>query len=114
MAGGAEITVVTKSGTNALHGSAFAFNNNAVLEAKNFFNKAAKPETDNNIDGATLGGAIKKNKLFFFGSWEQNIERLGYNALMTVATADQRAGDFSAYSSKTTIYDPATRLAGRL
>jgi hypothetical protein len=106
IAGGAEVTVVTKSGTNTLHGSAFAFNNNAVLEAKNFFNSGAKPETNDNIDGVTLGGPIKKNKLFFFGSWEANIERLGYNALMTVATADQRAGNFSAY--KTTIYDPAT------
>ena len=79
-----------------------------MLQAKNFFNSAKKPETNDNIDGVTLGGAIKKNKLFFFGSWEQNIERLGYNALMTVATADQRAGDFSAYSSRSTIYDPAT------
>jgi hypothetical protein len=106
LAGGAEVTVVTKSGTNQLHGSAFAFNNNAVLQAKNVFNNAKKPETNDNIDGVTLGGPIKKNKLFFFGGWEGNRERLGYNALMTVATADQRAGDFSAY--KATIYDPLT------
>jgi hypothetical protein len=108
LAGGAEVTVVTKSGTNQLHGSAFAFNNNAVLQAKNVFNNAKKPETNDNIDGVTLGGPIKKNKLFFFGGWEGNRERLGYNALMTVATADQRAGDFSAY--KATIYDPLTAI----
>ncbi len=106
LAGGAEVTVVTKSGTNQLHGSAFAFNNNAVMQAKNVFNTAKKPETNDNIDGVTLGGPIKKNKLFFFGGWEGNRERLGYNALMTVATADQRTGDFSAY--KATIYDPLT------
>ncbi|HYM11539.1 MAG TPA: TonB-dependent receptor [Bryobacterales bacterium] len=106
MAGGAEITVVTKSGTNELHGSAFAFNDNRVLRAKNFFNTGYKPESNDNIDGVTIGGPIKKNKLFFFGGWEGNRERLGFNQLMTVATPDQRAGDFSAY--KTTIYDPAT------
>jgi hypothetical protein len=106
MAGGVEVTLITKSGTNELHGSAFAFNNNAVAEAKNFFNSSAKPETNINIDGFTVGGPIKKNKLFFFQGWEGNRERQGYTALMTVATADQRAGDFSAY--KTTIYDPTT------
>ena len=106
MAGGAAVTVITKSGTNALHGSVFAFNDNAALRARNFFNNGHKPGSNDNIDGFTIGGPIKKNKLFFFQGWEGNRERLGYNALMTVATPDQRAGDFSAY--KATIYDPVT------
>jgi hypothetical protein len=106
LAGGAAITVVTKSGTNNLHGSAWAFHDNAALQAKNFFNTAAKPKNINNIDGVTLGGPIKKNKLFFFGGWEGVHERQGASQLLTVPTADQRLGDFSKYA--TTIYDPAT------
>lgn len=106
MAGGAAITVQTKSGTNEFHGSAFAFHDNQVLRAKNFFSPGDKPRSTKNIDGFTLGGPIAKNKLFFFGGWEGYRERLGFERTsMTVATADQRAGDFSAYN---TIYDPMT------
>src|SRR5262249_32712979 len=106
LAGGAAITVVTKSGTNEVHGSAWAFHDNAVLQAKNFFNTAAKPKNINNIDGVTLGGPIRRNKLFFFGAWEGVHERLGASQLLTVPTADQRAGDFSKYN--VALYDPNT------
>ena len=106
MAGGVEMNVVSKSGTNDLHGSAFAFNNNSFAGAKNFFNSGKKPLTNVNIDGFTVGGPIKKNKLFFFQGWEGTRERQGYTALMTVATADQRLGNFSAY--KAAIFDPGT------
>ena len=106
LAGGAAITVITKSGTNNFHGSAWAFNDTATLQAKNFFNTGAKPKNIVNIDGVTLGGPIKKNKLFFFGAWEGVHERQGATQLLTVPTADQRNGDFSAY--KAVIYDPLT------
>jgi hypothetical protein len=107
MAGGAAITVQTKSGTNELHGSAFAFHDNQRLRAKNFFSPGEKPRSTKNIDGFTAGGPIAKNKLFFFGGYEGYRERLGFERTsMTVATADQRAGDFSAYN--TTLYDPLT------
>ncbi|MCC6590300.1 MAG: TonB-dependent receptor [Bryobacterales bacterium] len=108
-AGGAAITVITKSGTNGLHGSAWALHDNARLQAKNFFNSGDKPSNINNVDGLTLGGPIKKNKLFFFGAWEGVHERLGATQLLTVPTADQKQGDFSRYN--TTIYDPATGAA---
>jgi hypothetical protein len=108
MAGGAAITVNTKSGTNDLHGSAFMFHDNSVFGAKNFFFKDPKtPKSLVTIPGFTAGGPIKKNKLFFFGGWEGTRERLARNALFTVPTADQREGDFSRYPN-TTIYDPAT------
>jgi hypothetical protein len=106
MAGGAAITVITKSGTNELHGSAWAFHDNAALQAKNFFNTSAKPKNIDNIDGVTLGGPIRHNRLFFFGAWEGMHERLGASQLLTVPTSDQRQGDFSRYS--TVIYDPNT------
>ena len=109
LAGGAAITVITKSGTNNFHGSAWAFNDNARLQAKNFFNTAAKPKNINNVDGVTLGGPIKRNKLFFFFGWEGVHERQGATTNLTVPTADQRQGDFSKYN--TVIYDPNTGSA---
>jgi len=107
MAGGVSVTVATKSGTNAYHGSAFAFHTNNTLYAKNFFFTDPKaPKNIVNIDGFTLGGPIKRNRLFFFGDWEGMRERKNALRLTTVATPDQRAGDFSAYN--TPIHDPAT------
>jgi Carboxypeptidase regulatory-like domain/TonB dependent receptor-like, beta-barrel len=106
LAGGAAITVITKAGTNDLHGSAWAFHDNAVVQAKNFFNNAGKPKNIVNIDGGTLGGPIRRNKIFFFGGWEGLHERLGASQLLTVPTQDQRQGDFSRYNAA--IYDPNT------
>jgi hypothetical protein len=108
MAGGAAVTVVTKSGTNDLHGAAFWYHDNQHLRARNFFLPAnqEKPLSITNITGGVLGGPIVKNKLFFFGGWEGNRERAGKSGFLTVPTADVRRGDFSAYSQR--IYDPAT------
>ncbi|MCU1226527.1 MAG: hypothetical protein JWQ42_4620 [Edaphobacter sp.] len=106
MAGGAVTNIISKSGTNAIHGSAFAMNSNSETAAKNFFNRGKQAYTNINIDGATLGGPIKKDKIFGFVGWEGTRERQGTTAVMTVPTADQRTGNFSAYS--TTLYDPAT------
>lgn len=119
LAGGAAITVVTKSGTNQLHGTMFEFHDNQHLRARNFFNSGAfkrtpsKTKSINNIYGGTLGGPIKKNKLFFFMSWEATRERVGFsNANLTVPTAPMRSGDFSSFG--TTIYDPMSGdAAGR-
>ena len=106
MAGGAATTVTTKSGTNELHGSAFGFHDNQRLRARNYFS-SGKPVSTRNITGFTVGGPIVKNKLFYFGGWEGYRERLGFERLNeTVATASQRAGDFS--DQTTTIFDPLT------
>jgi hypothetical protein len=118
MAGGAATTVVTKSGTNELHGSAFIFHNNEGLNANSLFNDAfglPKPDLKKNIYGATLGGPIVKNKLFFFGSWERYSRDNKFNQTFGVPTAKMRNGDFSevaaAYSSFK-LYNPFTGGAG--
>ncbi len=107
MAAGAAITVNTKSGTNDLHGAAFAYHDNQLLRAKNFFYQPQKKaKSINNIDGATWGGPIRKNKLFFFGGWEGTRERVNRSRLYTLPAAAQRQGDFSAFN--TAIYDPTS------
>jgi outer membrane receptor protein involved in Fe transport len=109
MAGGAAITVATKSGTNDLHGVAFGYWDNQDLKARNFFSRTAKPESSDKIFGGTIGGPIKKDKLFYFGSFERFMERAGIEQTHSVPTADLRAGNFAA--SGTTIYDPSTGTA---
>src|SRR5580658_5564036 len=70
---GAQISVVTKSGTNAFHGTAFEYFRNDKLDANDWFanaNGLARPELRQNDFGGVLGGPIVKDKLFFFGSYE--------------------------------------------
>jgi hypothetical protein len=70
---GAQISVVTKSGTNTFHGAAFEYFRNDKLDANDWFasrNALARPELRQNDFGGVLGGPIKKDKLFFFGSYE--------------------------------------------
>jgi hypothetical protein len=107
-AGGSSITLVTKSGTNSLHGSLFEFHDDQHLKARNFFQPANrdKPLSIYNNYGGTLGGPIVKNKLFYFFSYDATRQRQGAVATYSVPTADIRTGNFSAYS--TPIYDPAT------
>ena len=110
-AGGAAITVITKSGTNEFKGSAFAFYNNQNFNARPYF-ATEKPDASSHIDGATLGGPILKNKLFFFGAWEGQYQRTPQQFFFNVPPAALRAGDFSqAFNpdgSLQVIYDPST------
>jgi hypothetical protein len=126
-AGGAAVTVITKSGTNDFRGSAFWYHENSALNARNFFNyldrdgdgKADKPVSRRNIGGFTIGGPIVKDKLFFFGGWEGTFHRVARQTSATVATAAMRAGNFSAWLPDaqgscpgpgpcSVIYDPLT------
>ena len=109
-AGGAAVNVITKSGTNGLHGVFFENFGNSALNAKNFFYlQPKKPKYVFNTYGGTLGGPIVRNKLFYFGSWEGMRERSNFSRITTLPTAAQRAGDFSG--TGTTIYDPLTGSA---
>src|SRR5262245_60786088 len=98
MAGGAAQTVVTKSGTNQFHGSAFEFMNFDELNANSFANNAnslARAPLSHHTYGGTLGGPIKKDKLFFFGSYEKFRDRRGGNYFYAVPTDKMRNGDFT-------------------
>jgi len=108
MAGTSAITLVTKSGTNEIHGSAFEFHDDQHLKARNFFQSAGttKPLSIFNNFGGTVGGPIMKNKLFYFVSYDGTKQRQASPAFYTVPTAAQQAGNFSGIS--TILYDPNT------
>src|SRR2546422_1155223 len=107
MTGGAAITVITKSGTNQYHGVGFEYFQNQALRARQFFETGPKGDSKLNDFGGTFGGPIKKDKLFFFGSYNGTYERDNRSTgLVTVPTAALRAGDFSG--TGTVIYDPHT------
>ncbi len=89
---GGVITAVTKSGTNQLHGSVFEFLRNNHLDARNFFDPGEVPQFKRNQFGGTLGGPIRKDKTFFFGSYEGTRERLGLTVIKNVPSADARRG----------------------
>ncbi|MBO0797897.1 MAG: TonB-dependent receptor, partial [Blastocatellia bacterium] len=114
MAGGAAQTVVTKSGTNQFHGSAFEFMNFAGLNANSFSNNAnslEKAPLSHHQYGGTLGGPIKKDKVFFFGSYEKFRDRRGGNYTYDVPTDKMRNGDFSEVAAAYpafNLYNPTT------
>ncbi len=92
--GGPTVLVTTKSGTNRFHGSLFEFFRNTDLDARSFF--AASTEKFNlNQFGGSVGGPIKKDKVFFFADFEQKDQRHGIPFTGLVPSIAQRNGDFS-------------------
>src|SRR5919198_726755 len=104
-AGGAVSTVTLKSGTNAIHGSVFAFGNNDNLQASEYFTGLKSPTHYRQV-GATIGGPIKKNKIFYFGDYQYTSDALGIINRHTVPYREWYSGDFR--NAPTKIYDPAT------
>ncbi len=92
---GAQISLVTKSGTNDFHGSAYWYLRNKATNANSFLNNSAGvplSKLNRNVYGASFGGPIKKNKLFFFGNWEGRQDRREDSVLRTVPTQSLRDG----------------------
>lgn len=106
LAGGAAINVQIKSGTNDVHGSAFWYNMNQRVKAYPFFSNrnSAKPKLINNQFGGTIGGPIKRNKWFYFVSYEGSYESQFAQRFIDLPTENMRFGDLSA--SPTPIFDP--------
>src|SRR5438874_9663996 len=105
--GQAVVSIVTKSGTNKVAGSASEFIRSDKFDAKNFF-AATKPTLKRNQFGATGGGPLKRNKVFVFGSYEGLRTTKGLPFLASVPNPTLLSGNFSSLS--TTISDPVTGL----
>ncbi len=108
LAGGAAINVQIRSGTNQFRGSAFEYHDNSWLRARNYFLPAnqGKSKMVYHQTGGTLGGPIRRDKAFFFASFERTSDRQGANLTTSVPTAGVRNGDFSRFTAL--VYDPAT------
>src|SRR5436190_8257865 len=120
MAGGASVNVQVKSGTNRLSGSLFDHATDYRMKAKNFFLPPTDPKGSGNthIYGGTIGGPVKKDKLFYFFSLERTRQRTtagnalsnsGANGLRSLPTLAMRAGDFAG--TGVVLYDPLTGAA---
>jgi hypothetical protein len=94
---GSTTTVITKSGTNLWHGSLYEFFRNDVFDARNFFSRAVEPLKQNQF-GGTLGGPVRRDRLFLFGYYEGFRNRQGVTRSGNVPTPAQRRGDYSAQS----------------
>jgi hypothetical protein len=103
--GGAVTNVTLKSGTNEYRGSVFFFGNTDATQSKDPLTGLKAPSKFAN-GGTTIGGPIKRNKLFFFGDYQRTLDNNGYVVQAVVPTLAMRNGDFSSVPQK--IYDPFT------
>src|ERR1700674_624724 len=91
---GSTTNIITKSGTNRIHGALWEFLRNDAFDTKNYFAKTVEPLKQNQF-GATIGGPIRKDKTFFFAFYEGYRNRQGETGGSTVPSLKQRNGDFS-------------------
>lgn len=99
---GAQVSMITKSGTNKFHGGAYEYNRPTLTVSNNYFNKQSElagglpntpPKLIRNIFGADVGGPILKDKLFFFGNYEATRQAENAEVIRTVATSSYLAGN---------------------
>jgi len=95
-AGGAAVSVVTRSGGNSVHGGFYYFGRNDAVDARNFFSADVEPLKQHQF-GATLGGPLRRNKLFFFGYYEGFRNRQGVTKTTTVPTRPNERATFRRF-----------------
>jgi hypothetical protein len=112
---GAQINVVTKSGTNQLHGNVFEFLRNTDLNAKNYFDVGNRGAYHENEFGGTFGGPIKKDRIFFFADYQgDRVIQAHPETIAQAPSAAEESGDFSAVSDQLTGTVQGTAFAGQL
>lgn len=89
---GAQVSIVTASGMNAVHGSAFEFLRNSAFDARNYFDQAETPAFQRNQFGGALGGPLRRNKVFLFGNYEGFRQNLHLSDLTLVPDNQARQG----------------------
>ena len=106
---GAQVSIVTASGTNHVHGSAYEFVRNSFFDARNYFDPARIPEFQRNNFGASLGGPIRKDKLFLFANYEGYRQNLGVTDVTLVPDNNARNGQVPNANG---VLQPVTLGAG--
>jgi hypothetical protein len=106
---GGVVNIVTKSGTNQIHGDAFEFLRNYAMDARNYFATSPDPLKQNQF-GGTIGGPILKDKLFYFGAYQGTRTNTAANGQISfVPTAAERQGNFAdLLPAGTQLVNPAT------
>jgi Carboxypeptidase regulatory-like domain len=89
---GAQVSIVTSSGSNELHGTAYEFLRNSALDARNYFDQGQIPQFQRNEFGGALGGPIRRNKMFVFGDYEGFRQNLDLSDVTFVPDTGARAG----------------------
>ncbi len=110
---GGVVSLISKSGTNEFHGSLYEYHNNSALSARNFF-ESAKPSRRSNLAGFTLGGPVKKDRVFFFGQYEVFRLRGNAPALYQGLTDEERARAVAAVRPLVDLYPRAPQPGSRL
>jgi hypothetical protein len=108
------INVITKSGTNRFHGSAYEYVQNTVLNARGFYNQTGPKSVEHwNEYGGSVGGPVRKNKLFFFFNYQRNPSSTPVSGLYSYPTAAMEAGDFYGVQGSTgSAFSPTGTLLG--
>ena len=113
---GAQVNIVTSSGTNQLHGNAYEFLRNSAFDGRNYFDQGNIPQFQRNEFGGSLGGPIRKDKTFLFGNYEGFRENFSLSAVTFEPDAAAQKGTlpcFAASSTPTscTLSSPSTTFA---
>ena len=104
--GSAQISMISKSGTNQFHGSLYEYNRNREFAAKNFFAESQPlPQFNRNEFGVTAGGPIIHNRTFFFASYEGLRQRTANTPFLALGTSQMRQGNFAGL---TPVLDPSS------
>lgn len=111
---GAQMNAITKSGTNAFHGTAFEYLRNQIFDAAGYFAKTVPPFHQNQF-GGTVGGPVWKNRLFFFFAYQGTRQRSSPSVeTLTVPDAAERAGNFSEITKQLTYPGTTTPVPGNV
>ncbi len=108
---GAQVSIVTASGTNQIHGNAYEFLRNNVLDARNYFDQGDTPQFQRNVFGGALGGPIRQNKVFLFGNYEGFRQHLALSDVTLVPDNAARSGYITNTNSTQTYIGVAPAAA---
>jgi hypothetical protein len=109
---GAQVSIITASGSNQVHGSVYEFFRNSALDARNYFDQAEIPPFQRNDFGAALGGPLRHDKVFAFGNYEGYRQHLGLSAVTFVPDAASRAAAVPSVQPLLALWPVGTKDLG--